>query len=407
MNNSFILLFALVAFFLPAITVGTTPIPIMYGIAGFYVLFRPPSIPNRQLGIFAVAVVYLSLIAAKNAIDERGDFRDFLYVFICFGQMLTFCMLKDQFDRGHGDRILSAMTVLASLNLILMIFQIFDIFGVDESLLNLWAIPWELVKRDDFVAMHASSAQTRPFGLMGGFNVASTAMYLVFRAGWVRYRKQRSRVLSLLSILVTTSRMLTLFFALYEVVIPLFSRRQRRGSMLFLIVGGIVTAVGIFVLANYVKGFLLINFFRELSSGGLSQNYSYTNRLASVHMALDNVDKIFLFGGIHSEEFLNLSRAVDSELLLRSLQFGWFGFLVLVLMLYYYFDKYRSMDMLFLPALMLWTSITFTGASNFVFTPFFLVYGFVCRDDFLRRHRKIVPAATGPQRAAGVPVPTT
>jgi hypothetical protein len=407
MNAYFCALFAVMAFFIPAVTIGSTPIPLIYGLAGLYVLVRPVSVPSRQFGIFAVAVFYISLIAAKNAIDERGDFRDFLYVFICLGQMLTFCMLKDQFDRGYGDKILSIMTGLAIFNLVLMIFQIFNIFGVNQSLIALWSIPWELVKRDDFVAMHAGGAQDRPFGLMGGFNVASTAMYLVFRAGWVRYRKQRAHVFTLLTLLVTTARMLTIFFVIYEAILPLFSKRQRKGTLLLLGLGGVVAVAGIFILANYVKGFLLLSFVKELSSGGLAQNYSYTNRLASFHMAMDNIDKIFLFGGIHSDDFLNLSRAIDSELLLRSLQFGWLGFVLLVLMLYYYFDKYRSMDMLFLLGLMLWTSITFTGASNFVFTPFFLVYGFVCRDDYLRRRHALPPPLDSAGRTLPSPAPAT
>jgi hypothetical protein len=71
------------------------------------------------------------------------------------------------------------------------------------------------------------------------------------------------------------------------------------------------------------------------------------------------------------------------------MQFGWLGFVLLNLMIYFYFDKYRSYGMLFLLGIMLWTSITFTAASNFVFTPFLLLYGFVCRDAGLHEREQL------------------
>lgn len=385
MSAIFVFIMVSGAFFVPAITIGATPLPIGYGIAACYVLFRQPVIPSRQIKIFVIACLYLAIVSARNAIDDRGDLRDFLYLFICFGQMATFCMMKDLFDRKQGDRILQVATVCALLNLMLMILQAFDIFGIDESLQNLWAIPWELVRRDDLTIEHARSVHDRVFGLMNGFNIASTTMYLVFRAGWVRYRQSRYHILSLLSLLVSAARMLSILFVAFEVVAMFFSRTQRKNAIFLIVGGGVISCIFLFVAAHYLKGFLLFQFASEVSNEGLKGSYSYTNRLETLRMAADNLDKIFLFGGIHSNDFLNLSRAVDSEILLRSLQFGWLGFVLLVLMLYYYFDQYRSLDMLFLLALMLWTSVTFTGASNFQFTPFLLLYGFVCRDDFLRK----------------------
>ncbi len=372
------------AFFVPAVTVGATPIPLGYGLAALYVFFRQPVIPSRQLKIFVVASTYIAVIAARNAVDNRGDIRDFLYLFICFGQMLSFCMMKDLFDRGWGDAVLKIALACAIANLLLMVLQAFDLFGIDESLQRIWAIPWELVRRDDLTLDHARSVHDRAFGFMNGFNMASITMYLVFRAGWVRYRKERYRLLSLFSVLVPAARMLGILFVMFETVATFFSRGRRRSALIFLAGAFLIAAGFLFLAAYYLKGFLLFQFASEVSSHGLSSNYSYTNRLATLKMAYDNLDKIFLFGGIHSNDFLNLSRAVDSELLLRSLQFGWLGFVLLVLMLYYYFDQYRSFDMLFLPTLMLWTSLTFTAASNFQFTPFLLLYGFVCRDAFFR-----------------------
>src|SRR5215469_15940032 len=97
--SAFCLLFSLMAFFVPSVTVGTVPVPLIYGLSVLYLLIQSPKLPSRQLAIFSITVIYLSIIAAKNAVDDRGDFRDFLYLFICFGQLTTFSMLKDIFDR--------------------------------------------------------------------------------------------------------------------------------------------------------------------------------------------------------------------------------------------------------------------------------------------------------------------
>jgi hypothetical protein len=388
-DSIFVVIFSVMAFFVPAFSIGTSPVPLGFGLAGLYFLIRQPAIPMRQLQIFVLATIYLSVISARNAIDEHGSIRDFLYVMICLGQMLTFCMLYDLFARGNGDRILKLMLIFAYFNLFLMVCQLLNIFGIDKRLIHLWELPWNLVRRDNLAAMHASDVGGRPYGLMAGFNVASMALYIVFRAAWLRFGLVRYRFLGLAAIVVSSARMLTVFFILYEVLAPLFIKDERKKAVPFLLIGGGLSAILLFLIARFMHDFFLLQFISNLQQSGLSNNDSYTNRLETLHLAMDNLDKIFLFGGIHANDFLSLSRAIDSEVLLRSMQFGWLGFVLLNLMIYFYFDKYRSYGMLFLLGIMLWTSITFTAASNFVFTPFLLLYGFVCRDAGLHEREQL------------------
>jgi hypothetical protein len=209
--------------------------------------------------------------------------------------------------------------------------------------------------------------------------VASFGLYVAFRAAYVYTGQVKYRLMCLISLLLGTARMLTIFFVLYEILLPLFMRHGSARKLKFSLIAAVVCAlaVGIFSILN--PEYFIGAFYRELTSDGLEQNYSLTNRLETIEWGLENWERIVTIGGIASNEFRNFDRAVDSEAVLRSMQFGITGFLLMVVLVYGYFHKYRSYDTFFLLAIMLWTSLTASAASNFVLCPFLLVYGFACR----------------------------
>ena len=215
--------------------------------------------------------------------------------------------------------------------------------------------------------------------------MAALGLYLAFRAAYVYTGRWFFRLLGLVAILSATARLLAVFFLLYEAVIPvLFDRRSRSSAFSFVTIAASVFFVAIISIVN--PRYFLVSFLSELTSGNLASNDSIGNRLASLQWALQHLGQMLTFGGIHSNEFLTLSRAVDSEIILRSLQFGLAGFFLIVLVIYYYFHKYRSYDTYFLLLIMLWTSLTNAAASNFVLCPFLLLYGFACREVSIRKN---------------------
>jgi hypothetical protein len=380
MAQCFAWFLAFVAVFIPGVKVGSVPIPLAYGVSLGYLIVANPRLPVRYFAIFAVSVTYLSTIAAINASSDAGSARDFLYALLFFGELAVFCSMRDLFDSGHGSELVGAMTLCCLLNLTLMISQAMDLGGMDQGLKGLWEAPLSLFARGDAADLgNADVVQARPYGLMPGFNIASLSMYLVFRAAYVHTGQMRYRLLCLFTILLATARMLMIFFVFYEVILPLFHRKRTaqnlRFSLLALLVCGIAVLSLGFINPNYYIG----TFYQQLNNEGIDQNYSLTNRLETINWALENWQRIATIGGVPSDEFRNFSRAVDSEVILRSMQFGLVGFLFIVLMIYGYFHRYRSYDTYFLLAIMLWTSITSSAASNFVICPFLFLYAFACR----------------------------
>lgn len=379
----FAILMAVLAFFLPGVKFGSVPVPLLYCISLLYIVTVNPAIPRRYLAIFGLAFIYLTAVSAINASHGQGDIRDVMYSLLFGGELAVFCAMRDLFDHGRGDELVTAMMWCAAANLALMVLQTVNLFGMDESLKDIWRLPLNLFSRGDPADFaNADVIQSRPYGLLPGFNLAGLSLYLVFRTAYVYTKQQGYRIWCLLAVLLATDRSLTVLFILYEIIVPLFKAGKglgRRIAFSLLALAALVTATAALWAAN--PDFFLRTFYEQVGGGNqtLSQNYSLTNRLQSLEWARDNLDRIFTIGGVPSEVFRNFSNAVDSEAILRSMQFGIWGFFLIVLMVYGYFHKYRSYDTYFLLAIMLWTSLTSSAASNFVICPFLFLYGFACR----------------------------
>jgi hypothetical protein len=379
----FAVLMAVLAFFLPGVKFGSVPVPLLYCLSLVYIFLVNPGLPRRYLAIFGLGFIYLTTVSVINASHGEGDIRDVMYSLLFGGELTLFCAMRDMFDHDRGDDLVTAMTWCAAANLALMVLQTIDLFGMDEGLKALWRLPLNLFSRGDPADFaNADVIRSRPYGLLPGFNLAGLSLYLVFRTAHVYTKRQSYRIWCLVAVLLATDRSLTVLFILYEIILPVFKAGKGRGRRLgfsLLALGALVAATAALWFAN--PDFFLRAFYEQVGAGAqtLGQNYSLTNRLESLQWAGSNLSRIFTIGGVPSEVFRNFSRAVDSEAILRSMQFGIWGFFLIILMVYGYFHKYRSYDTYFLLAIMLWTSLTSTAASNFVICPFLFLYGFACR----------------------------
>jgi hypothetical protein len=385
--GAFAIVLVALAFFMPGVQVASVPIPFEYVLAIAYLALYNPKIPQRYLTVFALAIIYLTVVAAINATSEAGSARDFLYALLFLGELGLFCTFRDLFDRGYGDLVMTGMVWCGGFNLLLMVLQALNVAGIDQSLKGLWTAPLYVFARGPDDLVHADVIQSRPYGLLPGFNIAGLALYLTFRGAYVYSRRSLYRLLCLFAVALATARMLVVLFLLYEVVLPLFNFRRDSRAARFSLVAMVLCTAGIAITVMLNPSYFLVSFYDEITNQGLETNYSITNRLETLNWALDNWVRIVTIGGVPSEEFRNFSRAVDSELILRSMQFGLAGFVLVVTMVYGYFHKYRSYDTYFLLAAMLWTSLTSSAASNFVLIPFLFVYGFACRADAKSRRR--------------------
>jgi hypothetical protein len=380
MSAGFAFVLVVVAFFLPGVKFGSVPIPFVYLLAAAYVYIYNPAIPRRYLAIFALATTYLSVIAAITATGDTGSSRDLFYSLLFLGELGVFCALRDLFDRGYGSTIIQALIVCAGFNLFLMFLQALNPGGIDELLRPLWRAPLYIFARgDDADLGNADVVQARPYGLLPGFNIAGLALYLAFRAAHVYTGRTIYRLLCLVTVVLATARMLTILFMLYEVLLPLLNFKKKSRTTSFSLLALASFAIGVAIMVSINPNYFIGTFYQEIALNSINSDYSVTNRLETLNWALENWGKILTFGGVPSDVFRNFSRAVDSELVLRSMQFGLMGFVLIIAMIYSYFHKYKSYDTFFLLAVMLWTSLTSSAASNFFLCPFLLIYGFACR----------------------------
>lgn len=364
------ILLVLLPYLLPGIRVGSVPIPTMFLFCGLYLVAFHPRIPPEYFKAFLIVLGYMLLFCLRNSLLPSGGAREFLYLLMIFGHLSIFVAFYDLFQRGYGELILRLSIVFAVFEVLVMLAQSMDFGGINQSLAPLFLYYLGIANAEDFLLVISS----RPFGTMSTSILAGMSAYLAMRAVAVYTGKRAYVYLALPAILLSASRMALVMFIFYEFVIPFLLRSGRLRSLLILAVLGGVLAGVIAVFGDSLMNLYAFQFAQEVGEGKLGESFSLINRLNSYVWAYEKLDQFLLLGGVTTDEFSARPFAVDSEIVLRSLQFGLIGYLLMIWLNFIIVAKSKCYDSYFILFFMFIASITNTVASNFLFMPFVAIY---------------------------------
>jgi hypothetical protein len=370
----FLVAFLVILTCVQGIRVSNVPVPFALLFSIFYItLFRPP-IPAAAPRIYAIVLSYLLIVSTRNALSDTGSIRDFLYIGICLTNIAVTIALFDLFQAVETRTIGTALLFIALFEITLQMLEYLDVGGFNRTLapaLRFWAA------QSNSESFNAALLVRAP-GTFGAPTGAGLALYLVIRAAAIVLHRRRLIYLSIIPIFIAGARSALIIFVLWEVVAQLVFHWRRNLALamtgLFILFAGLMALM---VFPRFATRFFLFSSF-NVSSTQFAEGFSVVNRVRSVEWAFQHWQQFVTFGGITGAELANRiswqGSGVDSELILRSLQFGFVGFLCLVVSNVWIGFFHKNPDSWFVLFFVVVASLTNSMLSEFVLFPFVIIY---------------------------------
>lgn len=366
-------LFLFLLYFFPVANIGIK-IPSLLIALSFYLIFKPRSLYISK--IFLFLFFYIILLFLYYSLNKDVPLYDFFYAFIPI-----FAILNQSYSRILCEQNLSgtklAIKAIVLIQFSLMLLQIINIGQYAPIFDDIFYFYYSIGDATDLFG----SQDMRPSGILINAPTAGIIMYLLLRSLYVIERRVIYLILIFIALFLTGWRLGLLIFICYDIVYAnlLSSRRFLARAILFACIPLFMFLFYAIDINQLFPKLMIWDVISNLNYQAIVEGFSYTNRLQALQFWLDNFST-YLFGGFTSDQIQNYGYAFDSELLLRSLQFGfiglclfWLGHITPLLSK----RLYLSRDGQFLVFFLLSTSVTVTTSTNVFVLPYIALYTFM------------------------------
>jgi hypothetical protein len=375
-KTAFLVVFLAILTCVQGIRVSDVPVPFALFFSIFYiVVFRPP-IPVAAPRIYAIVISYLLVVSSRNALSDTGSVRDFLYIGICITSMAITVALFDIFRAVEAKRVGIALTITALFEVTLQFLEYLDVGGFNNIMAPVLKF-WASQTNSEVFILSAALADRAP-GTFGAPTGAGLALYLIIRGAAIVLRRRRLIYLSIIPIIIGGARSALVAFLIWEVFAQ--SLFYWRRNVALAMTGYALLFMGILALVAFPHLISSIFLFRsfDVLPGQFAEGFSVVNRLRSIQWAFQHWQQFVTFGGITGTELANQTSwqgsGIDSELILRSLQFGFTGFICLLVSNVWTGIFWRNPDSWFILFFSMISSLTNAMLTDFVLFPFVIIY---------------------------------
>jgi hypothetical protein len=371
---------------------GGVPLPAVLPLSFLYIAIFRPQITFRALAIYGFVIAYILATGIRNALEPTGGIKDFLYVGVCVTSLLVSLSLSDIMESMDIVLIGKILLVVLVGETVLEFFENLNLLGVNailDPVLKYWSSLNE-------ASLFEGSLESRSSGTFGYATLAGLICYLLTRCVAIAFNKRWIIYLAIIPLVVTGARMTALLFFVWDVVIPiLYSRRRKRvlgwiGAAVF-----VIALLVTFIPDIFGKVFIFAQFIQFNTLDLLMASDSIWNRFVGFQWALRHWGALVTTGGITAADFADyesLFFPVDSELVLRSMQFGVIGFASLCAMNLWQGYERRDADWWFCVFIVLGSSLTTSVTTHFIVFPFIILYNLVlkrARESYGNRRRTL------------------
>lgn len=315
-----IVLFVLLTFF-PIINLSGISIPTILFL--FPILFLIKPVFDKKLmvlSLIATAVlsaIHIPVLAISGNLTPKGAFYALYPLIIYFTYSIAVSII-----RGTDKKIIAILLKsFIVIQLLFCIIQLTNIFNTRVLLEGLF-LRWQSVNA--LKTTGVLEVAYRPFGTIGNPVYLAIVVFLFGKNIRLINKKQYWYFLTIAIIMLTGARLaiaMVIVFLIADYVIKMFVRHPIKS-----VIAVIMMAIAGYFAVNYVP-FIKILFERYVVAGGsISNDYSITYRMSMIDMMKDNLN-IIIFGGYGIENF---PAYVDNEIVLRTMQLGVVGFLIII-----------------------------------------------------------------------------
>ncbi len=303
---------------LPVVNIFSLTIPTVILLLPL-LLFKRTIKFNKNFFVYSmISASLIFLISILNIfIINTGTFilQDILYFSIILFNFLVFLVFS---NFSNNKEISKALKVFMIVQLTFCLFQRFNILNTNELLESFYYHVQSYTSQKNLDYLEISY---RSFGTIG--NPVFLSIISFFAGCTVRNidNKKLFYYLSFAIMLLAGSRMSITIFALIELKDLIFNRNMKKANKFKMFVASIIVLVIAYLTLPFFQ-----NYINSIFTGDILTDYSYTYRLGMVDLLLTS-DNWFTGSYLISD----LPSYVDSEYILRILQFGIFGLMLFII----------------------------------------------------------------------------
>ncbi|WP_143473830.1 hypothetical protein [Limnohabitans sp. G3-2] len=366
-----LLWFAVMAFFssflFPGLRIMGVPVSPASLIALAFLPIASRSYDRPRWRTVAVATTILMGLFALNAVLFGFETRNALYLFIPLGAIGTVALVQS-LAATYGMLTLQRWALwLCGVNITVMAMQAFNLADINEKLSFVWSTGIDFVASSDHEReILKLTLPIRPPGLFPTGIFASTVIYIVCRGIFLYQRKTWPLLFALFAILLSANRTLAVILVAYETISMCRLLGFRK---FFTLASGFVffSVLTVWGISQAGIDLYLLKFLNEELGDGVGSTASVVERLKTLEIFLENLPKHALTGGFSSSDLAGVEHVFDSEIMLRTLQFGIIGVVCLVLVILVPRKGERSDTWAFLFVLAFLASLTTTLTTSVVY----------------------------------------
>lgn len=296
----------------PALVVALVFLP------GAFAAYEP-----RRLRLVSWCLLGLVLLMARNTLVYELELRDVLYLLLPLAAIGATAAVKLMVDTFGLERVQRWAMILCGINLLVMMAQATDFGEIITRLETLWNSNIAFVINDEREAQILwNTLPIRPPGFFPTGIFASTTIYIVCRSILLTQHRSWPLLIAMTTILMTANRTVAIIFLLYELIASMHATGVLRSSLRALALM-LAAAATLAIIASVGGNLYLLTFLsEELGDGGVAYSASVVERMRTLEFFFAYAPEFLALGGFSSSDLANTEHVFDSELMLRSLQFG-------------------------------------------------------------------------------------
>lgn len=315
----------LILLFMPLIYVFGIKIPTLLICLLGLLIFKRIKFDIKDIIIVITTTLIIGIILFTVNVLNEVSIKDISYMLIPSTIYLSYIFYLNITDIIKIDKLIIALKIFMIVQLVLVIMQTFNFLNINEKFYDIFYYFQTTFSNKDTLELFLTS---RPFGTIGNPVYLSIIVYIIAKTIQVKDKNMIYTIIAFIIMMFAGARSAVLTFIIAELFILIFTKRNYKPLIIigtifgFIIISSIIYNYTSF-LKYYVETFLMQ---KDLSI--FLNDYSVTYRVSMFELLLNNPIVILIGGNNYSM----LPEYVDSEPILRILQFGIIGYIALLLM---------------------------------------------------------------------------
>lgn len=324
----------LILLFFPMVKIAGIGIPTIMFLFPI-LLFHKKIIVDKKLifNTFICTLVLMAIYYPVLILNNNFSVKDAFFAFYPFAIVYIFILFKNLIKINNKNKIVFCLKTYIIIQLLFCVIQLLNPFGINNLLENLY-FNWQSVnaaKTIDYLEI-----SYRAFGTVGSPIYLSIIVYLFAKLIEYLTGNKKYTFIAILIVLLAGARMpllVILCIEFYYNVIKNFLVNPKKSMMYLLLI-----IIVLFLAIQYVPFVNKIFTDYFINNNDIRNDYSFSYRASMVELLWEN-KKYLILGGYGINNFPSY---VDSEYIIRFLQFGIINYLLVLYPFLYMFKSCLS-----------------------------------------------------------------